>query len=146
MNVWSHPSVGSGQSGSCESSPTISDHVMYARPSGPTVTSENCVSTSGVPSPSLIGIGSVQVTRFSSQRTAWISAVNSNAGVLKSNVVYVTQTYRTPFCVPTNIHSLSRNCPGSDSATSRRTGQHSGFVKPAGVNAGHVDRSSGVDL
>ncbi|MDT7782671.1 MAG: hypothetical protein QOF58_1090, partial [Pseudonocardiales bacterium] len=72
----------------------ISDQVMYARPSGPTVTSENWVSRSGVPSPSLIGIGSVQVTRFASQRTAWISAVNSNAGLFESNVVYVIQTYR----------------------------------------------------
>src|SRR3954471_17436997 len=54
VNTWSVPSI----------SPSIRAHVMYARPSSPTVTSLNWTSWSVV----LMLMGAVHVTRFSSQR------------------------------------------------------------------------------
>jgi hypothetical protein len=52
------------------------------RPSGPTVTSENCTSWSST----LIGIGSVQVARSAVQRTAKISARVKPSGAASSMV------------------------------------------------------------
>src|SRR5919199_2693759 len=71
-------------------SPVTFAHVMYARPSGPTVTSLNWTSLSTVE----IGIGSVQVTRFASHRTALIETAVYPSGAFwsKAKSEYVTQT------------------------------------------------------
>src|ERR671930_608099 len=70
------------------------------------------------------------VTRSAVHRTALMLASNGCSPIsagLKLKSEYVTQTYVVPFWTPTNIHSLSRKWNASDSATSRRVGQHAGF-------------------
>jgi hypothetical protein len=118
------------------SSPSIRDQVMYALPSGPIVTSLNWMSSSIV----LIWIGAVHVVSVMSQRTALMLASNAWFGLAgaSSKSLNVTHTYDTPFCLPTNSHSLSMKWFGAFSTISLRVGQQAGSDPP-----GHVERMFG---